>query len=140
MARLPQAVIVHPVLVTLLIVPVVMGCCIVAAVLRPAEVGFVSSSGDYKVEYVDAKLFFTFRDLAYLKITEQKHPERVFRSPLIAANSLEMNQLENSQYVGVDWVRFDKMKHRFEIVILGWHGSVMSAFISNTPYVVFSNE
>lgn len=140
MARLPQAVIFHPLLVTLLIVPVTMGCCTVAAVLRPAEVGFVSSSGDYKVEYIDAKLFLTFRELAYLRITEIKHPEHVFRSPFISTVSLEMDQLENSQYVGVDWVRFDKIKCRFELVILGWHGSFMSAFISNTPYVVFSNE
>lgn len=113
---------------------------IVKAINRPAEVSFISSSGNYKVEYVSAKLFFTLRDLAYLRVTELKHPDHGYRSPLISANSLEMSELENRQYVGVDWVRFDKIKLRFDIAVLGWRGSWVSFFISNTPYEVFTDE
>lgn len=123
-----------------LCVVVVISGFVVKAINRPAEVSFISSSGNYRVEYVSAKLFFTLRDLAYLRVTEIKHPDHVYRSPLMSANSLEMSELENRQYVGVDWVRFDKIKLRFDIAVLGWRGSWVSFFISNTPYEVFTDE
>jgi hypothetical protein len=56
------------------------------------------------------------------------------------AESLEMRAIETRDEVGVSFLRFNKVQHRFNVLIPGWEESFLNIFVSNTPYDVSADE
>ncbi|WP_311968392.1 hypothetical protein [Pseudomonas baltica] len=111
-----------------------------SSITHESSVSFMSDSGDYRLDSVRVAPPFTFRSYAYLRLTEVQHPARVYRSPLMDADSLEMVGFETPNEVGVAWLTFYKSEHRFRVTIPQWTENWLNIFISNTPYEASSDD
>lgn len=119
---------------------VFFGWAIRGAINSAGDVSGISPGGGYLVENVPlARVLSTSGDMAYLRITDLKNPERVFRSPLYLVQSLDMRMEEDGGTLGIVWVEFNKKEERFTLAIPEWRENWLSSFISNTPYVVIPN-
>ncbi|MDF7796616.1 hypothetical protein [Pseudomonas syringae] len=104
---------------------------------RQASSFVVSETGEYLIENVSARgLLVPFGDLAYLRITDKRDSNAVFRSPLYSSSSLDMSSHEDEVIVGIVWLDFYKRDQRFVIRFPEWESNWLSFFISNTPYEV----
>jgi hypothetical protein len=114
--------------------------CARFAINNKASFGFFSASGGYRIEYVRIDPPFPFYNLAYMRVIDLTHSDQVFRSPVADAESLEMRAIETRDEVGVSFLRFNKVQHRFNVLIPGWEESFLNIFVSNTPYDVSADE
>lgn len=131
-----RLVIVLPLLLSVL----VLGWAIRAAINSAGDVSSISPGGAYLVENVPlARVLSPTGGMAYLRITDLKSPEHVFRSPLYLVQSLDMRMEEDSNTLRVVWIEFNKKEGRFTLAIPEWRENWLNQFISNTPYVVIPN-
>ena len=77
-----------------------------------------------------------FKDLAYLRITDKRDSNAVFRSPLYSSDSLDMSSHEDDMILGIVWLDFYKQNQRFVIRFPEWESHWLNFFISNTSYDV----
>lgn len=75
-----------------------------------------------------------FDDLTYLRITDNKDSNTVFRSPLYARSTVDMSVHEDDVIVGIVWIDFYKRDQHFGIRVPDWKTHWLNRFISNTPY------
>jgi len=124
----------------LLLVVLVFGWAIKAAINSSGDVSSISPGGGYIVENVPlARVLSPSGGMAYLRITERKNPERVFRSPLYLVQSLDMRIEEDGDTLRAVWIEFNKKEGRFTLAIPEWREHWLNQFVSNTPYVVIPN-
>ncbi|MCI0916524.1 hypothetical protein JNA64_05045 [Pseudomonas stutzeri] len=111
-----------------------------SALDAPASVSETSPLGNYLIESVPLTgLLAPGGGLAYLRIINRQLPERVYRSPLYAVQSVDMRVSEDERTVGVTWINFVKREERFILSIPEWRPDWRNALISNTPYEVIPN-
>ncbi len=119
---------------------VIFGWAIRAAIDSVGDVSGISPGGGYLVENVPlARVLSPTGGMAYLRITDLKNRENVFRSPLYMVQSLDMRMEEDDSTLRIVWVEFNKKEERFTIAIPEWREHWLSSFISSTPYVVIPN-
>lgn len=108
---------------------------------RDASSFVVTESGNYLVENVPVRgLLVPFDDLAYLRITDIRNSNTVFRSPLYSRNTVDMTSHEDDVIVGIVWIDFYKLDQHFGIRVPGWETHWLNSFISNTPYEIVGSE
>ncbi|WP_256664780.1 hypothetical protein [Pseudomonas sp. SZ57] len=104
---------------------------------RQASSFVVSDTGNYLIENVSARGFLVpFENLSYLRITDKRDSNTVFRSPLYPSGSLDMNSHEDEVIVGIVWLDFYKRDQHFVLRFPEWETHWLNFFISNTPYEV----
>ncbi|WP_235810104.1 hypothetical protein [Pseudomonas syringae group genomosp. 3] len=97
----------------------------------------VSETGEYLIENVSARgLLAPFENLSYLRITDKRDSNTVFRSPLYPSSSLDMSSHEDEVIVGIVWLDFYKRDQHFVLRFPEWETHWLNFFISNTPYEV----
>jgi hypothetical protein len=101
----------------------------------PASSMIVSPSGRYIIENVRVGRIVTLGGMAYLRVTDREHPQKVYRTPLYSTQSLDMRPVENDKMVGISWMYFNKNEQTFDIAMPQWEWHWLNLFISNTPYV-----
>jgi hypothetical protein len=108
-------------------------------IYKRADISFLGSSGDYRLEYVAAELPYTYINYAYIRVIDIAHPDHVYRSPIAAALDIDVKGFETDKKINMGWLVFDKEKHSFLLAFPGWRESWINLFISNTPYAVIEN-
>lgn len=101
----------------------------------PASSMIVSPSGRYIIENVRVGRIVTLGGMAYLRVTDREHPQKVYHTPLYSTQSLDMRPVENDKMVGISWMYFNKNEQTFDIAMPQWEWHWLNLFISNTPYV-----
>ena len=101
----------------------------------PASSMIVSPSGRYIIENVRVGRIVTLGGMAYLRVTDREHPQKVYRTPLYSTQSLDMRPVENDKMVGISWIYFNKNEQTFDMAMPQWEWHWLNLFISNTPYV-----
>ncbi|WP_178122761.1 hypothetical protein [Pseudomonas sp. ANT_J28] len=97
----------------------------------------MSESGHYLIENVPVRsALVPFDDLAYLRITDKRDSNTVFRSPLYSRSTVDMSSHEDDVIVGVVWIDFYKRDQHFGIRVPDWKAHWLNSFISNTSYEV----
>jgi len=81
-----------------------------------------------------------FDDLAYLRITDKRDSNAVFRSPLYPRNAVDMITDETDVIVGIVWIDFYKRDQHFGIRVPEWKQHWLNSFISNTPYDIVGDD
>ncbi|KAE9643466.1 hypothetical protein EJA71_16480 [Pseudomonas sp. PB106] len=108
---------------------------------RPASSSVVSKSGNYLIENVPVRGgLVPFDDLAYLRITDKRDSNAVFRSPLYPRNAVDMTTDETDAIVGIVWIDFYKRDQHFGIRVPEWKPHWLNSFISNTPYDIVGDD
>lgn len=108
---------------------------------RPASSSVVSESGNYLIENVPVRGWLVpFDDLAYLRITDKRDSNAVFRSPLYPRNAVDMITDETDVIVGIVWIDFYKRDQHFGIRVPEWKQHWLNSFISNTPYDIVGDD
>ncbi|MBK5539271.1 hypothetical protein JFV28_11040 [Pseudomonas sp. TH05] len=98
------------------------------------------SSGRYLLQHVHAgNLFIPFRHLGYLQVVDLQNPQRVYRSPLIYDDSLDMRMSESARELSIFGVTFNTETKTYFIQWRDWEPHWLNWFISNTPYGVCSD-
>lgn len=123
---------------------VVLLCSIALEIYRvlnhESRLSFVSPSGLYREELVVVKTFISpFKGVSYMRFFEVKHPDSVYRTPVLDLMNLDMKDYEDDKEVGVFFLSFLKEKKVFEISLPNWCSHWMNVFVSNTPYTVYGN-
>ncbi|EPL05208.1 hypothetical protein [Pseudomonas sp. CF161] len=97
-------------------------------------------SGRYVLQLVQAgNLFIPFRHLGYLQVVDLQNPQRVYRSPLIYSDSLDMRVWESARELSIFGVIFNTETKTYFIQWRDWEPHWLNWFISNTPYGVCSD-
>lgn len=97
----------------------------------------MSESGHYLIENVPVRgVLVAFDDLAYLRITDKRDSNSVFRSPLYSRSAVDMSSHEDDVVVGIVWIDFYKRYQHFGIRLPDWKEHWLNSFISNTPYEI----
>lgn len=108
---------------------------------RKASSFVVSESGSYLIENVPVRgLLAPFEDLAYLRVTDKRDSNTVFRSPLYSRNTVDMSSHEDDVIVGIVWIDFYKRDQHFGIRVPDWKTHWLNSFISNTPYEIVGGD
>ncbi|HJX81320.1 hypothetical protein [Pseudomonas frederiksbergensis] len=108
---------------------------------RKASSFVVSESGIYLIENVPVRgLLVPFDDLAYLRITDKRDSNAVFRSPLYSRSTVDMSSHEDDVIVGIVWIDFYKRDQHFGIRVPDWKTHWLNSFISNTPYEIVGGD
>ncbi|MBK5302637.1 MULTISPECIES: hypothetical protein [Gammaproteobacteria] len=108
---------------------------------RKASSFVVSESGSYLIENVPVRgLLVPFDDLAYLRITDKRDSNTVFRSPLYSRSTVDMSSHEDDVIVGIVWIDFYKRDQHFGIRVPDWKTHWLNSFISNTPYEIVGGD
>ncbi|MFJ2283273.1 hypothetical protein ACIOUG_19305 [Pseudomonas sp. NPDC087803] len=108
---------------------------------RQASSSVVSESGNYLIENVPVRgLLVPFDDLSYLRITDKRDSNAVFRSPLYSRSTVDMTAHEDNVIVGIVWIDFYKRDQHFGIRVPEWKPHWLNAFISNTPYEIAEGD
>lgn len=101
----------------------------------------VSESGGYLIESVPVKgLLVPFDDLAYLRVTDKRDSNTVFRSPLYSRSTVDMSSHEDDVIVGIVWIDFYKRDQHFGIRVPDWKTHWLNSFISNTSYEIVGDD
>ena len=108
---------------------------------RKASSSVVSESSNYLIENVPVRGFLVpFDDLAYLRITDKRDSNTVFRSPLYSRSTVDMSSHEDDVIVGIVWIDFYKRDQHFGIRVPDWKTHWLNSFISNTPYEIVEGD
>ncbi len=108
---------------------------------RSASSSVVSESGDYLIENVPVRGWLVpFDDLAYLRITDKRDSNAVFRSPLYPRSAVDMSAHEDDVIVGIVWIDFYKRDQHFGIRMPEWRSHWLNSFISNTRYDIVGSD
>ncbi|WP_277759872.1 hypothetical protein [Pseudomonas sp. A34-9] len=108
---------------------------------RQASSSVMSESGNYLIENVSVRgLLVPFDDLAYLRITDKRDSNAVFRSPLYSRSTVDMTSHEDDVVVGIVWIDFYKRDQHFGIRVPEWKNHWLNSFISNTPYEIAGGD
>jgi len=109
-------------------------------VLNRKPYSSTSPSGRYLLQHVRAgNLFIPFRHLGYLQVVDLQNPQRVYRSPLIYDDSLDMRMSESARELSIFGMQFNTATKTYFIQWRDWEPHWLNWFISNTPYGVCSD-
>ncbi|BBN65835.1 MULTISPECIES: hypothetical protein [Pseudomonas] len=106
---------------------------------RVPDVSKKSPSGDYLIESVPASSLLTPRDAVYLRFTDLRNPDKIYRTPLFSDISLDMQADEDQNTVGVIFIEFNKKSKKFTLALPNPREHWLDFFVSNTPYKVLEN-
>ncbi|EJM68148.1 hypothetical protein PMI30_01594 [Pseudomonas sp. GM50] len=100
----------------------------------------ISPSGRYIMENVGVGRWWYWNDMAYLRVIDRQHPEKVYRTPLYEMDSFDMRAFEDEKEVGIVWIYFDLVNKAFTVHMPQWKPHWLNYFISNTPYEAGGND
>lgn len=106
---------------------------------RVPDVSKRSPSGDYLIESVPASSLFTPRDAVYLRFTDLRDTDRIYRTPLFSDISLDMQTEEGHSTVGIIFIQFNKESRHFTLALPKPRELWLDFFVSNTPYKVLES-
>lgn len=94
----------------------------------------LSKTRQYIVERVPLSVPFSGENLAYLRVSDQDEPSKIYRSPLYPVRQLEMKSSARPGMIGLATVDFNTTEKSFVFYGRGWKEHWLNRFVSNTAY------